>query len=90
MCQLSSIHAVQWCFLSQEKRILVLACLALLVPIIYNSACKYQISAEGEYIDNFIIAIFCRFNIALMTKWSKQQTDIILDGWATFEAAACL
>ena len=32
MCQLSSIQAVQWCFLSQENRILVHACLALLVP----------------------------------------------------------
>ena len=76
MCQLSSIQAVQWCFLSQENRILVYACLALLVPIIYNSSCKYQISAEGEYtdvIDDFIVEIFCRFNIALMTKCSKQQ-----------------
>ena len=73
MCQLSSIQAVQWCFLLQENIILVLACLALLVPIIYNSAYKYQISAAGEYIDNFIVEIFCRFNIALMTKCSKQQ-----------------
>ena len=72
MCQLSSIQAVQWCFFLQENRILVLTCLALLVPIIYNSAYKYQISAAGEYIDNFI-EIFCRFNIALMTKCSRQQ-----------------
>ena len=41
-------------FLLQENRILVLACLALLVPKIYSSAFRYQISAEGEYIDNFI------------------------------------
>ena len=58
MCPLSSIQAVQWCFLLQENRSLVLACLALLVPIIYNSAYKYQILAEGEYIDNFIVEIF--------------------------------
>ena len=73
ICQLSCIQAVQWCFLLQENRILVLACLALIVSIICNSAYKYQISAEGEYIDNFIVNIFCRFNIALMTKCSKQQ-----------------
>ena len=74
MYQLSSIQAVQWCFLLQENRILVFACLALLVQIIYSSACKYQISAEGQYIDNFIVAIFCLFNIiALMTNRSKQQ-----------------
>ena len=73
MSQLSSIQAVKWCFLLQENRILVLACLALLVPIIYNFAYKYQISAAGGYIDNFIVEIFCRLNIALMTKCSKQQ-----------------
>ena len=75
MCQLSSIQAVQWCFLLQENRILVLACLALLVPIIYNFACTYCTTYQQRASISIILLLtfFCPFNIALMTKCSKQQ-----------------
>ena len=40
--------------------------------IYYDDSKCSRLSGDLWYIDNFIVEIFCRFNIALITKCSKQ------------------